>query len=136
MSTEKTIFGKIIDGEIPCTKIYEDSETLAFLDVNPSHVGHTLVVPKKSYKNIFDLPDNEMANLMRVVKKIATAIKTGLSCDGVNVAMNNGEAAGQIVPHAHIHIIPRKTGDRGLPNRVSYKNNEAKEVANKIISAL
>ncbi len=136
MTTEKTIFEKIVAGGIPCTKIYEDSETFAFLDINPNSVGHTLVITKHPYRNIFDLTDNAAESLIKTVKKIAPAIKKATNCDGINIIMNNEKSAGQIVFHAHIHIIPRKDGDAGLHNHISYKNGEMAEIAKKIIVAI
>jgi histidine triad (HIT) family protein len=136
--SEKTIFEKIIAGEIPCTKIYEDQNIFAFLDINPSNYGHTLVVPKKPYKNIYELPDEISGELFKKVKQIATAIKKSLKTDGVNIIMNNESVAGQIVFHAHIHIIPRYKNDGGYYNNknLKYTNNQAQEYAQKIIANL
>jgi histidine triad (HIT) family protein len=134
------IFCKIIArGEVPSTQVYEDREVYAFLDINPVNLGHTLVVPKKHYKTLFEIPDGELGTLGVCVKKIASAVKTALSADGINVSMNNGSAAGQIVHHAHIHIIPRheKDGFKHWQGRRGYINDEEKEkTAAKIKSAL
>jgi histidine triad (HIT) family protein len=136
MKEETTIFEKIVAGEIPCTKIYEDENTFAFLDINPNSIGHTLVITKKPYRNIFDLPNDAAENLIKTVKKVAAAVKKATNCDGINIVMNNEKAAGQIVFHVHIHIIPRKDGDRGLHKHTTYKDGEMAEVANKIIASI
>lgn len=133
MTTEKTVFEKIAAGEIPCTKIFEDEQTFVFLDINPGAKGHTLVIPKKPYKNIYELPDDEAAALMRTVVRISRAIKKALDCDGLNIIMNNEKAAGQIVFHAHIHLVPRKINDGGHTHRhLTYDEGEAAAIADKI----
>ena len=104
---EKTIFEKIIDGEIPSYKIYEDEHVYSFLDVFPITKGHTLVIPKKHSRNIFDCDPETAANIGRVLPKIANAVKEAYGCDGVNIFQNNEEYAGQSVFHLHFHIVPR-----------------------------
>ncbi len=136
MTNEKTIFEKIVAGEIPCAKVYEDVETFAFLDINPNSIGHTLVITKKPFRNIFDLPDSAAESLIRSVKKVAAAVKKATNCDGLNIIMNNEKAAGQIVFHAHVHIIPRKDGDWGLHKHLTYKDGEMTEIAKKISVAI
>lgn len=139
------VFCKIIaKGEISSTEVYEDDTVYAFLDINPSSVGHTLVVPKKHYENLFDIPDAELGILGARVKKVARAVRDALKADGVNISMNNGRAAGQIVFHAHLHIIPRFEKDisehltHGTHDkeRRAYKSGEMAEVASKIRDAL
>jgi len=133
---EETIFQKIIKGEIPSTKIYEDEKVYCILDINPNNLGHTLVISKEVYKDIHDTPDEIMAHMMIVAKKLATAIKNGLGVDGVNIRMNNGEAAGQEIDHVHMHVIPRLVGDGGFGTHVKYKNDaEMAEYAEKIKAA-
>lgn len=130
------LFCKIIKGEIPAYKVYEDSETMAFLDINPNNPGHTLVVPRDHFENIYSIPDEALCRLMISVRKIALAIKNGLDVDGINIAMNNERAAGQIIDHAHIHIIPRTEGDYETHGRhLKYKEGEAEEIVTKITSA-
>jgi len=133
---ENCIFCKISKGEIPCNKIYEDKLTLAFLDINPVNIGHTLIIPKKHFENIYDVPEDTVTHIMKVAKKISIAIKK-LGSDGINIGINNGKAAGQIVFHFHIHIIPRFLGDNlpPWPARTP-KKGEIKEIAKKIISML
>lgn len=106
------IFCKIIKGEIPCAKVYEDDKVFAFLDIEPVNEGHTLVVPKRHHKDLFELPEEFLAHSLAVIKKIAAAVKEAVDADGINIGMNNGAAAGQAVFHAHFHIIPRYTGDK------------------------
>lgn len=105
------LFCKIIAGEIPSTKIYEDDNVLAFLDIRPVNIGHTLVIPKVHHMNLYETPDEILAHVMTVVKKLSIAIKGALNADGINIEMNNDPVAGQIIFHTHIHIIPRFSGD-------------------------
>ena len=105
------LFCKIVSGEIPCNKIYEDKNFLAFLDINPVNKGHTLVIPKKHSKNILDIEEETLKNLMVVVQKLSKQIKTALKSDGINIIINNEPIAGQVIFHTHVHIIPRFDGD-------------------------
>ena len=105
------IFCKIIRGELPSFKVYEDEDTLAFLDINPNHPGHALVIPKEHADNIFTISAESWAKVQETVRKVAKAVETGLGADGVNINMNNREHAGQVVMHAHVHLIPRFKGD-------------------------
>ena len=99
------IFCKIITGEIPCTKVYEDDDVLAFLDAKPINPGHTLVVPKRHCENLLDCGEKELNAVMRAVQKISREkVKNGAA--GVKVVCNNGKAAGQIIFHLHFHVIP------------------------------
>jgi histidine triad (HIT) family protein len=104
---EECLFCKIAMGEIPTQKVYEDSEHMAFLDINPRNPGHTLVMPKKHYETIMEMPDHEIADLFRIVKKMAIATKKGLKADGISIGQSNERAAGQVIPHVHVHVIPR-----------------------------
>ena len=132
------VFCKIVKGEIPAHKVYEDETTLAFLDITPVNIGHTLVIPKKHYVNIYETPEEIMMHIMRTVKKISHAVKIGLKADGINVTMNNDPAAGQVVFHAHIHIIPRHANDGfgAWQGKRSYKEGEKEVIVEKIISKL
>lgn len=132
------IFCKIVKGEIPCNKIYENEDVFVFLDRAPVNIGHSLVIPKKHFKNIYETQDEILAEMMKTIKIIATAIKSKIKADGINIIMNNDKAAGQVVFHSHIHIIPRLTSD-GFTlwhGRRPYKEGEASETAQKIISAI
>ena len=104
------IFAKILRGEIPCVKVYEDTRTLAFMDVMPQAEGHTLVVPKDPAENIFDLSPGGMAALIATTQLVAKAVKKALACPGLMLVQLNGEASGQSVMHVHFHIIPRSAG--------------------------
>ncbi len=105
------LFCKIVSGEIPCNKIYEDENFLAFLDINPVNKGHILVIPKKHSKNILEIDSKTIENLIVVVKKLSKKIKKTLKADGINIIINNELEAGQIIFHTHVHIIPRFAGD-------------------------
>ena len=132
-NTEKTLFEKIVAGEIPCTKIYEDADTFAFLDIHPSAFGHTQVISKMPYKNIHELPDEVACSIIKTVKKVADAISRALKTDGIKIVMNNGAAAGQVVFHSHTHVIPRFIGDKTNDNkRLKYRVGEIEEYAAKI----
>ncbi|MCX6752672.1 MAG: HIT family protein [Candidatus Nomurabacteria bacterium] len=135
---DNCIFCKIIKGEIPAHKVYEDKTTLAFLDISPVNIGHTLVIPKEHYINIYETPENIMMDMMKTVKKISHAIKKGLDADGINVAMNNEGAAGQVVFHSHIHVIPRIKNDGfGLwHGKRPYKKGEEEMAVKKITQKL
>lgn len=138
MEDTNCIFCKIIKGELPSHKIHEDENTLAFLDISPVNIGHTLVIPKAHYKNIFETPEEIMVDLMKTVHKLSKAIKTALNADGINVTMNNDPAAGQVVFHSHIHIIPRITDD-GFPlwkGKRPYEEGEKDLVTRKITEVL
>ncbi|MDE2078908.1 MAG: HIT family protein [Patescibacteria group bacterium] len=135
--TEDCIFCKIIAGEIPSTKVYEDADTLAFLDIRPVNPGHTLVIPKKHYRNILDIPEDVFLDVARTIKKVAPAVKEGVSAEGVNVTSSHEPEAGQEVFHLHFHVIPRFATD-GLKHwpHTEYAAGEANKTAEKIKAAL
>jgi len=109
------IFARIIRGEIPCHKVYEDADTLAFMDIMPQAEGHTLVLPKAAGEDIFTLPPDALAAAIRTAQKIARAVKQAFSPPGIMIAQLNGHAAGQSVFHLHFHVIPRYAGkDLGI----------------------
>ena len=101
------IFCKIINGEIPSKKVYEDDDVLAILDISQATVGHTLVMPKKHYANILEIPQNEYQKVMVKVKEISEKLNKKLNPKGINILNNCGEVAGQTVMHYHVHILPR-----------------------------
>lgn len=105
------IFCKIVKGEIPCTRLYEDAEVLAFMDIAPVVKGHALVIPKAHHNPLMDTPPEVLQKLITVVQRIARAQMKGLHADGINVSQANGTVAGQVVPHIHFHVIPRFTTD-------------------------
>lgn len=127
------VFCKIIAGEIPSHKVYEDGQILAFLDINPVNPGHTLVVTKKHFANLEETDEEALCRVIKTVKKIGVSLKKNLAAPGYNVAVNNDPAAGQIVPHLHFHVIPRLPGDnlKLWPQR-KYGASQAEEVLNKI----
>ncbi len=104
------IFAKILRGEIPCQKVYEDEHTLAFMDVMPQSDGHTLIVPKAEACNLFELDTGKLQSLIATTQRIATAAKTAFQADGITIMQFNGEAAGQTVFHIHFHVVPRYVG--------------------------
>lgn len=131
------IFAKILRGELPCVKIYEDAQTLAFLDIMPSTPGHTLVITKEAAETIFDLSPQGAAALMATTQKIAGAVRRALGCEGVMLVQLNGAAAGQSVPHIHFHVLPRATGlDLQLHGRGMVDQEMLEPVAARIRSAL
>lgn len=129
------VFCKIINGELPSYKVYEDEKTLVFLDIKPVSAGHALVVPKKHYENIEAIPAEELGELIKAVKKVGAMLKDKLGIAGYNVTENNDPVSGQLVPHLHFHIIPRHEGD-GLKLWAGrdYEAGEAEEVLKKLIS--
>ena len=122
------IFCRIVAGEIPATKVFEDADVLAFMDIGPIIKGHTLVIPKQHFDPITATPEPVLAKLLAVVKKIATAQMSGLKADGVNVVQTNGAAAGQVVPHIHFHVIPRYTTDGHRWNWAAKKYDDPAEM--------
>jgi histidine triad (HIT) family protein len=104
------IFAKILRGELPCYKVYEDDKVLAFLDIMPRSPGHTLVLPKASARNILDIGADDLAHVVVVAQKIAKAAMKAFSADGITIQQFNEGAGGQVVFHLHLHVIPRKTG--------------------------
>ena len=108
---ENCIFCKIIKGEIPCYKIYEDDKTLAFLDIANDIYGHTLVIPKNHARNILDVSEDDMLTIMKTIKKISKHYVENCEFDGVNIINANEPAAEQSVFHLHFHILPRKVND-------------------------
>jgi len=114
MKEKDCIFCKIMDREIPSKIIFENDLTLAFLDTSPISKGHTIIIPKNHYSNLEDIPDSELTELYRVVKNLAIRIHKNLKIDGYNILQNNFIAAGQVIKHFHVHIIPRNLDDGKL----------------------
>jgi histidine triad (HIT) family protein len=131
------IFAKILRGEIPCVKVYEDDKTLAFMDVMPQAPGHTLVVTREAAENILDLSAEGLAAMMATTQKVAKAVKKGLQPDGIVLTQFNGPAAGQTVFHVHFHIIPRSESAPLAPHARGMVDAATLEpIAAKIRSAL
>jgi histidine triad (HIT) family protein len=110
------VFCKIVAGQIPSFKLYEDNETLAFLDINPVHDGHSLVISKSHYPDVFAIEPEAFAAVARSTIKVARAVNSAIAPDGLNLVQANGPGAAQSVPHFHIHILPRRHGDQLLVN--------------------
>src|SRR6478609_4730336 len=104
------VFAKILRGELPCHKVYEDDRAFAFLDIMPRAPGHTLVVPKAAARNILDVAPDDLAHVMAVAQKIARATVKVFGADGITIQQFNEPAGGQVVFHLHVHVIPRKNG--------------------------
>jgi histidine triad (HIT) family protein len=104
------IFAKILRGELPCYKVYEDDKAFAFLDIMPRSPGHTLVLPKAPARNILDVGASDLSHVMMVAQKIAKAATKAFSADGITIQQFNEGAGGQVVFHLHVHVIPRRSG--------------------------
>lgn len=136
--SERTIFDRILDGEIPCHRVYEDEHVLAFLDIGPLSEGHTLVIPKERKAYLHELSDESAAAIGRVLPRLARAVTKATGASAYNVLQNNGAAAHQAVFHVHFHIIP-KLGERGLGvgwKPGSLAREEGQQLAAKIVEAL
>ncbi|ELY64013.1 HIT family protein [Natronococcus jeotgali] len=135
-----TIFSKIVAGEIPARIVYEDETTVAFLDANPLAPGHTLVIPREEYERLNDVPEDVATDLYATIHRLVPAVEDAVDADASTVAFNNGEAAGQEVPHVHCHIVPRFEGDGGGPihgvagDPPSLEDDELDEIADDIES--
>jgi len=127
------IFCKIVAGELPSAKVYEDKRVLAFMDLNPVNKGHALVIPKDHYQNLTDLPPDLLKEIIQIVQKLANPVIEAVGADGFNLCLNNGEAAGQLVGHVHFHIIPRLKGDNLHPwPGKTYQEGEKERIAEDI----
>lgn len=130
------VFCKIIRGEIPSSQIYEDEDFKAILDINPASKGHALILPKRHYANVYEMPEDLVAKAMVLAKRLATHMTEKLGCDGFNLLQNNGEVAGQTVFHFHMHLIPRYQGadNKNLLtwNHLSYQDGEAQQLAEEL----
>jgi len=110
-ATPQCIFCRIVNKEIPAKIVYEDEGNLAFLDIKPANPGHVLVIPKKHYQFLPQMPDDEVAELFKVVKTLTSAVFEATGAEGISIRQRNGSVAGQVVPHVHVHIIPRFKDD-------------------------
>lgn len=130
-------FAKILRGDVPCVKVYENEHTVAFMDIMPSVEGHTLVIPREQAETIFDLSQSAAAALMDTTRKVAAAVKKALGCPGVMLVQLNGPAAGQSIPHVHFHILPRIGGlDLKLHGRAMMMPESLEPIAARIRAAL
>lgn len=129
------IFCQIIQGHLPCAKIYEDDQVLSFLDINPVTTGHAIVVPKQHYSTIFHIPPEDLEACIVAAKRVGTAVFKGVGASGLNVLQNNYRAAGQMIDHFHLHLIPRHAHDGFLtswPGR-PYPTGELDKILKKIL---
>ena len=131
---EECIFCKIVSGKIPAAKIYEDSKVMSFLDIMPANKGHCLVVPKNHSENLIEMGEDDLSATIKAAKKVARALSLSFGNGSFNMVMNNGKEAGQLVNHAHIHIIPRFQKDRLRIkwSHLKYEGDELKDYAEKI----
>lgn len=137
MDESDCIFCKIAKGDVSSSKVYEDENTLAFLDIAPVNKGHTLVIPKRHSETLLHMDERDAMNCMKTVQHVCDAVKKATKADGINITMSNFKAAGQVVPHAHIHIIPRFSDD-GLklwPGG-KYEEGEMDKIRNDILDEL
>lgn len=121
---EKTVFEKIVDGEIPCHKVYEDEFVLAFLSKSQRTKGHTLVIPKIHSRNILDITEKDLFHVISIVQKLSKHIYSVLKAEGIKIQQNNEEKGGQEIFHTHFHIIPRYKDDTFMTNTENFVNNE------------
>lgn len=134
---DSNIFAKILRGELPCHKVFEDDDTLAFLDIMPRANGHTLVIPKTPAVNIFDVNTQTLNDMMQTVHRISPAVRDGMEADGVMLQQFNEAAAGQMVFHIHFHIVPRWEGVSLKPHSDEMEDSEVLgENAKKIRAAV
>ncbi len=104
-------FCNIASGQSPASIVYEDETVLAFMDLNPASIGHALVVPRKHWENMYEIPEKTLAEIAPIVKRVCVAVKKTVDAEGITILQLNGKAAGQIVMHFHIHVIPRFSND-------------------------
>ena len=132
------IFCRIAAGEIPCHKLFEDEDCLGFLDIGPLAEGHALLIPKGHYPRLSDIPGDELARVTRQLPSLVKAVAGATEAAGCNVLVNDGEVAGQVVPHVHIHVVPRRKGDSlGYRwNAGSYAEGRAEELVTRIRQGL
>jgi histidine triad (HIT) family protein len=141
MSSE-CIFCGIVDGEIPSYTVYEDEETVAFLDANPLSPGHTLVIPRTHHERLNDVPGETASALYETLHRVVPAVEESVDAEATTVAFNNGEAAGQEVPHVHGHVVPRFAGDGARPihalleDRPDLSEDELDRIAADVSTAL
>ena len=129
------LFAKIVKGDIPSYKIYEDDKAIAFLDIMPRAPGHTLVIPKKGTRNLFDVSPDDFAHVMKIAQKVAQASMKAFGADGVTLQQFNEPAGGQVIFHLHVHVIPRKTGVAMKPPATEKEKPEVLEEHTKKMKA-
>ena len=128
-------FCSIVSGESPASIVYEDKDVLAFMDLSPATVGHTLVVPRDHWENIYEVPEETLTKLIAVVKRLCVAVKKTVDADGIMLIQNNGRAAGQVVFHLHFHVIPVSSNSgvrKGQHGRIALERAKLDETAQEI----
>jgi histidine triad (HIT) family protein len=127
-------FCSIAQGKTKASVVYEDATAIAFMDKNPANIGHTLVIPKEHWENIYEIPPNILAEVVKVIKQVSGAVKKTVNADGISILQLNGRAAGQSVMHFHVHVIPRFRGDSIVGHRGlgSPERSELDKIARKI----
>ncbi|MFX1365154.1 MAG: HIT family protein [Promethearchaeota archaeon] len=130
MKEKNCIFCKIVEKEIPSKIVFENDLSIAFLDIAPISKGHTIVIPKNHYSNLEDIPNNELTELYKIVKLIGIRIHQKLNIDGYNILQNNFKAAGQVVNHFHVHIIPRNLDDEKFHIKIPRTQSSDEELDN------
>ncbi|WP_026470309.1 HIT family protein [Alkanindiges illinoisensis] len=133
---DQNIFAKILRSEIPCTKVYEDDKTLAFMDIMPQADGHTLVIPKEPAETLMDLSPESAAYTINIVQKVGNAIKKALGSEGIVLMQLNGSKAGQTVPHIHFHLIPSSIHELGRHASQMGDQEKIRQLAEKIRAEL
>jgi len=139
MSGKKCVFCKIINGELPSQKVYQNDNIVAFLDIEPVNKGHTLIVTRRHYSSLLDVPDAELGEILQIAKRIAQALKDEFGYQAFNIHHSNGKVAGQDIEHVHFHVWPRLPDDQVellFPIEVEYEQGEIQEVAQRIVSSL
>jgi histidine triad (HIT) family protein len=125
MNDGSCIFCRIVRKQAPASCVYEDEKVMAFLDVRPLNEGHTLVIPKEHYDTIFEIPEELIAYLHRIVKRVSFAVKKAAKADGISIFQQNGKAAGQEIFHLHVHVVPRYEGQKLIRfSEISEANRE------------
>lgn len=134
---DQNIFAKILRGELPCYKIFEDDVALAFMDIMPRTQGHCLVIPKVPARNVLDIPADDLSKLIARVQKVAQAAKTAMQADGITLHQYNEPAGGQVIFHLHFHVMPRFAGVELRPHTGQMEKPEVLEAnRDKIVTAL
>jgi diadenosine tetraphosphate (Ap4A) HIT family hydrolase len=129
---EQCVFCKIARNEAPASFVYEDEDVIAFLDARPINEGHTLVITRKHYENIYEAPEEEIGHLFKIVKKVAHAVRKSEKADGISIIQNNGRAANQVIFHLHAHIIPRFGRQNSQKQRETVEQDKLDKVATRI----
>ena len=135
--TEDCIFCNIVSGKASAVKVFEDENSLAFLDIHPLNPGHTLVIPKKHYPSMVEMPTDEVGRIFTSVAKVMRGVRKAAKADGINIGQSNGRAASQEVFHMHVHIIPRHNHEMpGFPERKIASEADLQQIGNQIKSAI